>query len=74
MSFPAKGSSLHHHDQHQLSFEVCIPLIMVGPVVTLAAEGAENSWMVLLAMIVLGGGRLRINAGLELSTKFIEEG
>jgi hypothetical protein len=33
-------------------------LITLGPVAMLAVEGAENSWMVLLAITVLGGGKL----------------
>jgi hypothetical protein len=35
------------------------PLLMtLGPIATLVIEEAENSWMVMLAMATVGGGKL----------------
>jgi hypothetical protein len=48
-------------------------LITFGLVATLAAEGTENSRMVLVAMLALGVEAFEGMRG-QMSTKFIEEG
>lgn len=40
---------------------------------TLATEGAKNSWMVLLAMAVLDGGKLHKKVASIVNEVFIEE-
>ena len=37
----------------------------LGPVAMLAAEGEENSWMVLLAIAMLGRGKVKERIGRE---------
>jgi len=55
-AFPHKG--LVYTIVINAAFNLKFPsqLITFGPVAKLAAEGAENSRMVLVAMVALGGG------------------
>jgi hypothetical protein len=64
MSFPTEGTRLHHRDQHCLELKVRIPIDYGSTYMAiLVEERAGNSLMILLAMTMFGGGRLRRNAG-----------
>jgi hypothetical protein len=58
MVIPQKGLACTIVINAGLSSKLASPLITLGPVAMLAVEGAENSRMVLLAISVLGGGKL----------------
>lgn len=70
-SFPTKGTSFAASINTNLSLKFASSLMILGPMAMLVAQGAENSWMVLLPMLALGGVKLHRKVD-QLSTKIAE--